>query len=164
MFDMARASLLNSGVPEDRLPRTHKGVIAAFRQHAIESGRVSVELAGALSRTEVLRLQADYSGTEIDQGSATDAVARAVTFVQTVERVFSRDDNVSEPSVATDSAIPSSDSQPLSLEEERRQARENWARLRQQTIEKERKDGLQQSSGRDAKDDQGHSPDTDCSE
>lgn len=89
MFDMARASLLNSGVPEDRLPRTQKEVIAAFRQHAIESGRVSVELAGALSRTEVLRLQADYSGTEIDQGSATDAVARAVTFVQTVERVFS---------------------------------------------------------------------------
>jgi hypothetical protein len=86
------------------------------------------------------------------------------TFVHTVERVFSRDDNVSEPSVSTESAVRRVDSQPLSLEEERRQARENWARLRQQTIEKERKVGLQQSSGHDAKEDQGHSRDTDSSE
>jgi uncharacterized protein (UPF0332 family) len=162
MFDMARASLLSSGVPEDKLPRTHKGVIAAFRQHAIASGKISVELAGALSRTELLRLQADYSGTEIDAGSATDTVARAETFVQTVERVFSGDDNVSEPSVSTESAVRCVDPQPLSLEEERRQARENWARLRQRQIEGE-KEG-EKSAGHGAREDQGHLLDTDSSE
>jgi len=54
--------------------------------------------------------------------------------------------------------------EPNSLEEVRRQARENWLRLRQQTIGKERKAGLQQSSGQDANENQGHSLDTDSSE
>ena len=36
-FDMARAALLRAGVAEDKLPRTHSGVIEAFRSHAVQS-------------------------------------------------------------------------------------------------------------------------------
>jgi uncharacterized protein (UPF0332 family) len=45
MFNVARAALLNSGVPEGDLPRTHRGVIEAFRNHAVQTGRVDAELA-----------------------------------------------------------------------------------------------------------------------
>ena len=134
------------------MPRTHKGVIAAFRRHVIESGKIDVELAAALSRTEALRLQADYSGTEIDAKSATDAYTRAEMFVQAVEQVFSQvdtsrrskperekpddDDKVSEPGDAEERTVRSGAGVPqFSLEEERRQARENWLRLRQQQVQ-----------------------------
>lgn len=65
MFNIARAALLNAGVPEGDLPRTHRGVIEAFRNHAVQTGRVEPELASTLSRTESLRLKADYTGGEI---------------------------------------------------------------------------------------------------
>jgi uncharacterized protein (UPF0332 family) len=65
MFNVARAALLNSGVPEGDLPRTHRGVIEAFRNHAVQTGRVDAELASTLSRTESLRLKADYPPTSV---------------------------------------------------------------------------------------------------
>ena len=60
MFDIARAALLRAGVAEDKLPRTHGGVIEAFRSHAIDSGQIDRQLAAQLSRTESLRIKADY--------------------------------------------------------------------------------------------------------
>jgi uncharacterized protein (UPF0332 family) len=45
-------------------------------------------MASSLSRTENLRLKADYTGTEIDADVAREVVAHAETFVRTVERVF----------------------------------------------------------------------------
>src|SRR6266480_4298184 len=59
MFDIARAALLRAGVAEDKLPRTHSGVIDAFRQHAVQSGQIDRELAADLSRTESHRIKAD---------------------------------------------------------------------------------------------------------
>lgn len=88
MFNIARAALLTAGVPEDGLPATHRDLIAAFRQYAVQSGQVDRESAGALSRTEALRFQADYTGTETDAKSAAEAVQRAKTFVHTLERMF----------------------------------------------------------------------------
>jgi len=88
MFNIARAALLSAGVPEDGLPATHKELVAAFRQYAVQSGQLDRELAGALSRTEALRFQADYTGTEIDAKPAAEAVQRARTFVHTLERMF----------------------------------------------------------------------------
>lgn len=181
MFDIARAALLRSGVAEDKLPRTHSGVTEAFRNHAVQSGRLDRELGAELSRIESLRIKADYTGTEIEPEEAAEVVRKAEFFVQSVERAYglgaasmgieyrndapNDDDKVSEPALAV-SKIQRKEAQlePNSLEEVRRQARENWARLRQQTIEKERKVGLQQGSGHDAKEDQGHSQDPDLSE
>lgn len=113
MFDIARAALLRAGVAEDKLPRTHSGVIDAFRQHAVQSGQIDRELAADLSRTESHRIKADYTGIEIEPKIAAETVAKAEVFVQTVERVFaldelslaaeyknhnpSHDDKVSEP-------------------------------------------------------------------
>ncbi len=88
MFNIARAVLLIAGVPEDGLPATHKELIAAFRQYAVQSGQVDRELAGALSRTENLRFQADYTGTDTDAKSAAESLQRAENFVHTLERMF----------------------------------------------------------------------------
>ena len=181
MFDIARAALLRAGVPEDKLPRTHNGVIDAFRQHAVQPGQIDRELAADLSRTQSHRIKADYTGIEIEPKIAAETVARAEVFVQTVERVFaldesslaaeykthnpSHDDKVSEP-VRTGSKIESEDAhlQPNSLEEMRRQARENWLRLRQQKIEGTRDADHGKSPGREAKEDQSHSFDRDFDE
>ena len=88
MFHIARAALLSAGVPEERLPAEHKEVIAAFRQYAVQTGQIDRELAGALSRTQSLRLQADYADGIVDVKAATDAVQRAETFIRTIERMF----------------------------------------------------------------------------
>lgn len=179
MFDIARAALLSVGIREQDLPRTHNGLIATFSQHAVQSGRIDHRLAAALGRAETLRLLADYTGTAIDAQTARDTVSRAEEFVGTVNRVFALhessntagkersppDDKVSEPDIPSENReADHTHLQPVSLEETRRQARENWVRLRQQTIEKERKVGLQQGSGHDANEGPGHSLDTDSSE
>jgi len=116
MFDIARAALLRAGVTEDNLPRTHNGVIEAFRKHTVQTGQIDRQLATHLTRIESLRIKADYTGTEIELAEAADVVAKAELFVQTVERVFSfsqsssateyqspapqDDDQVSEPGFA----------------------------------------------------------------
>jgi uncharacterized protein (UPF0332 family) len=76
MFNVARAALLNAGVSEAELPRTHRGVIEAFRIHGVQTGRIDSELASSLSRTESLRLKADYTSqrdiTEDDERDQRD--------------------------------------------------------------------------------------------
>ena len=80
----------------------------------------------------------------------------AELFVQTVERVFSLDkpslakeyenptskddDKVSEPAIAA-SEIERLKLEPISLEEIRRQARENWLQSRQQMVGSAKKRG-----------------------
>ena len=178
MFNIARAALLSVGVPEGDLPRKHTGVIAAFAQHAVQSGHIDPDLAAALGRTESLRLRADYTGTEIDVQTAADTVARAEAFVGTVARVFalhessrttgSENDNpghgdkVSEPGNAVGRMQENyPHPQPLSLEEERRQARENWLRLRRQKLEDARDIDHKRDIGRHAKEELSHAPDND---
>lgn len=143
MFDFAQAALLRAGVTEDKLPRTRSGLIEAFRRHAVQSGQIDRELATQLSRTESLRIKADYTGNEIELIEAKEVVQNAELFVQTVERAFNLDkpslakeyenptskddDKVSEPAVAvTEIESESVRMKPISLEEIRRQARENW--------------------------------------
>jgi uncharacterized protein (UPF0332 family) len=45
MFDIARAALLEAGVAEDKLPRTHSGLIDAFRQHAVQTGKFDKDMS-----------------------------------------------------------------------------------------------------------------------
>lgn len=181
MFDIVRAALLRAGVAEDRLPRTHSGVIEAFRTHAVQSGQVDRELGAELSRVESLRIKADYTGTEIELDEAAEVVRKAEGFVQTVERVFGldeaslgteyedhkpdHDDKVSEP-VAGVPTNASKDAHlgPDPLEETRRQARENWLRLRQQETQRAAGRGHDRESDHGAKEGQSHSLDGDFEE
>jgi len=86
MFNVAQAALLSIGVSEEQLPKTHRGLIAAFGQHAVQSGRHDAGIGGVLGRTETLRLKADYTGTEIDADTASLVLSEAETFVRTVAR------------------------------------------------------------------------------
>jgi uncharacterized protein (UPF0332 family) len=208
MLNVAQAALLSAGVAEDKLPRTHIGVSEAFRLHAVLPGLMDRQLAGELSRTESHRIRADYTDLEIEPKTATEIVEKAELFVQTVKRVFSLDESsletkyenhgsdqdgkVSE-TVATysnpertdahlqpisleetrrqarenwlrmrqESETGNASGRPYSLEEERRQARENWLRLRQQTIGAGISMGRERGAGQDAKKDLGHAQDND---
>jgi uncharacterized protein (UPF0332 family) len=142
MFDIARAAILSRGVEEGALPRTHRGVVQVFRLHAIASGQIDETLAGALARLEDLRLLADYTDKHLDQRSASGAVSLAERFVQAVESVFGLTvhdagqkldpgDKVEEPDSGKDwvnaEILTIS---PYSLEEQQREARDNWMRFR----------------------------------
>ena len=99
--------------------------------------------------------------------------------MQTVERVFSLDkpslakeyenptskddDKVSEPAVAA-SEIERLKLEPISLEEIRRQARENWLQLRRRNVGAAKGISDSRDAGRDAKGDQSHSIDDDLGE
>ena len=135
-----------------------------------------------MSRTESLRIKADYTGTEIELNEAKEVVQNAELFVQTVERVFGLDkpspakeyenptskddDKVSEPAVVvTEIERKSIKLEPISLEEIRRQARENWLQLRQHVVSEAKKgEAHSKDADRGAKKDQGHSIDDDPGE
>ena len=151
MFDIARAALLSAGVREDELPRTHSGLIGLFSKDAVLSGRIDQKLFAALGRAESLRLIADYTGTPLAAKTAAETVVRAEAFVSAVEKAFALNESsvtndlendgpnpqnkVSEPRLATEqSETDYSRLKPVSLEEIRRQARENWLQLRQQQV------------------------------
>jgi uncharacterized protein (UPF0332 family) len=167
MLDIARAALLRAGVAEDKLPRAHSGVIDAFRSHAVKSGQIDQRQATQLSRTESLRILADYTGAEIELSEAKEVIRNAELFVQTVEQVFhldkaclakqyenlvsKGDDKVSEPAKL----------KPNSLEDIRRQARENWLRLRQHEVGNAKGVGYFTETDRVVKEDQGRSIDDD---
>ena len=120
------------------------------------SGRIDQKLFAALGRAQSLRLIADYTGTPLDAKTAAETVVRADAFVSTVEKAFALNessntnnlendgpnpqDKISEPSLATEqSETDYTRLKPVSLEEIRRQARENWLQLRQQKSEPSRK-------------------------
>jgi hypothetical protein len=77
----------------------------------------------------------------------------------------SHEGKVSEPAAAAErGATDYSHLQPFSLEETRRQARENWLRLRQQTIKGQRDIAQDRNSDRSAKEEHGHALDPDLDE
>jgi uncharacterized protein (UPF0332 family) len=181
MFDIARAALLSAGVREDELPRTHSGLIGSFSKHAVLSGRIDQTLFAALGRAESLRLIADYTGTPLDAKTAAETVVRAEAFVSTVEKAFALiessitnnlqndgpnpQDKISEPGLTTEqSETDYARLKPVSLEEIRREARENWLQLRRRNVGAAKGIGDSKGAGRDAKEDQSHSIDDDLDE
>lgn len=149
MFDIARAALLRAGVTEDKLPRTHSGVIEAFRNHAVESGQIDRQLAAQLSRT-------------VERAFGLDESSLANEY----ENPGSMgDDKVSEPAVAV-SEIKGKCAkvEPTSLEEIRRQARENWLQLRQQKTGVAIEVDHSKDADRDTREDQSRSFDDDVGE
>ena len=96
---------------------------ASFCDHAVQSAHIDRQLATELSRTESLRIKADYTGAEIELAEAVDVVQKAELFVQTVGRVF----GLEESSLGVDSS-PTKDggkvSEPdVALGEDRTRAR-----------------------------------------
>jgi uncharacterized protein (UPF0332 family) len=62
MFDAAHAALLQ--VSADSKPaetKTHRGLIAAFGNHLVKPGILSVEFGKSLNQVERIRLLADYT-------------------------------------------------------------------------------------------------------
>jgi len=89
MFDAARSALLASGASaEPEVIRTHNGLISAFSQHLVKTGRVSIESGRALNKVEELRLAADYKGDRVQIDDAAWAVSQAEAFVQTMQTTF----------------------------------------------------------------------------
>jgi uncharacterized protein (UPF0332 family) len=142
MFNTAQAALLSSGVPEDKLPKTHSGLISAFGERAVKSGKVDPDSGRAIRKTESLRLQADYTGVEIDVAAAEKALAGAERFVQSVEQAFGLQSISSQAVPAADppanqKAARQTEDDSLwdkseSMEEMRRQGVENWLQYRKQ--------------------------------
>lgn len=146
MFNISRAALLKAGIPEGELPRTHRGISDAFRQHAVLNGKIDADLASALSRAESLRLMADYTATEIDANAATKLVEQAENYVRTVGRVFDlqksagleaagppelQDNHSREEQASATGNFSEVDE----MEEARRKGREEWLKLQKQKLE-----------------------------
>lgn len=142
MVNTAQAALLSAGVPEDKLPRTHSGLISAFGEHAVKAGKVDPEFGRSINKTESLRLQADYTGVELDRETAEKALTGAERFVQSVEQAFGLQ-SVSAEAVpsAEQSAKQKTSNQERDdslwdksegMEERRRQAVQNWLEYRKQ--------------------------------
>lgn len=87
MFDAARAALLEAGrdVAENAV-RTHSGLISAFSLHLVKTGKIPVELGKALNRAAELRQAADYTGTQIPEDKARQAIDQAEAFIEVVKR------------------------------------------------------------------------------
>jgi hypothetical protein len=145
------------------------------------SGRIDQKLFAAVGRAESLRLIADYTGTPLDTKTAADTVVRAEAFVSTVEKAFALNessiannlendspnpqDKISEPDLAMgQSETDYMRLKPVSLEEIRRQARENWLQLRRRNVGAAKGISDPKDAGRDAKEDQSHSIDDDLGE
>src|SRR5690242_19121557 len=88
MLNSARAALLSAGMPEDKLPKTHSGLISAFGEHVVKSGNVDAEFGRFMNKVEGFRLRADYTGVELDLPIAKEALSGAERFVHSVERAF----------------------------------------------------------------------------
>ena len=52
----------------------HSGLIHAFSQHLVKTGRVPKELGQSLARAHELRLVADYTGDQVQACDAQSAV------------------------------------------------------------------------------------------
>lgn len=167
MFDVARAALLRAGIAEDKLPRMHHGLIEVFRRQVIQSGKIELRLADDLGWAESLRIKADYTGMETQPQIATEAVEKARLFVQVVQRAYALDEASLDSTYENDAPKPddkvldAAESQAMSPEEVRRQARENWLRLRQRAISGERGFGRERDNACEVNDGMEHSLDTD---
>ena len=145
------------------------------------SGRIDQKLFAALGRAESLRLIADYTGTPLDAKTAAETVVRAEAFVSTVEKAFALiessitnnlendgpnpQDKISEPGLTTEqSETDYARLKPVSLEEIRREARENWLQLRRRNVGAAKGISDSKGAGRDAKEDESHSIDDDLGE
>lgn len=145
MLNAAQAGLLRAGVPEDKLPKTHSGLISAFGEHVVKSGKVDPEFGRSINKTEALRLRADYTGVELDTTTAEEVLVSAERFVQAVERAFglqpiSVETLQSEEHTASRRAVSHEKEDSLwdkseGMDERRKRAVQDWLEYRKQQKE-----------------------------
>ncbi|MGE7154683.1 HEPN domain-containing protein [Methylorubrum rhodesianum] len=87
MFDAARAALML--LPEGTAPiatiKTHRGLIMAFGQYLVATGRIDPAFGRSLNQVEKLRLSSDYFGDVLPAEDGLWAVEQAETFVNVVK-------------------------------------------------------------------------------
>ncbi|MGW9821079.1 uncharacterized protein ACUXK4_003658 [Methylorubrum extorquens] len=90
MFDAARAAFMT--LPEDVDPlatiKTHRGLIAAFGQYPVATGRIDPAFERSLNQFEKLRLSSDYFGDVLSADDGRWAVEQAHAFVNEVKARF----------------------------------------------------------------------------
>jgi uncharacterized protein (UPF0332 family) len=83
MFDAARGALVHvSSAQAVTGIRTHNGLIVAFSQVLVKTGRVDLDTGKALNRAYDLRQMADYTQSEISLADAEHMVVQAEAFVE----------------------------------------------------------------------------------
>ena len=89
MFDAARAALqANAETVEAGMSKTHSGVINAFGQYLVNSGKVSVECGKTFNKAHQLRLVADYKGDPVEHDAAARMIEHAKLFVAEIQIVL----------------------------------------------------------------------------
>ena len=89
MFAAAHAALWAAGGREDGLVvKTHSGLVAAFGEEVVKSGKIAPEQGRALARVLKTRLLADYSADSPDIDEAKETVALAEAFLAAVRAWF----------------------------------------------------------------------------
>jgi uncharacterized protein (UPF0332 family) len=90
MFDAARAALMM--LPGDVGPpapiKTHRGLITAFGQYLVATGRIDSAFGRSLNQVEKLRLSSDYFGDVLAADDGRWAVEQADAFVNEVSARF----------------------------------------------------------------------------
>lgn len=158
MLNATQAALLSAGVSEDKLPKTHSGLISAFGQHVVKSGKVDPEFGRSLNKVEGLRLRADYTGVELDRATAEQALVDAQRFTQSVERAFglqllaaeaiSTRDGTATQKPATQEKDDSLWDKSEGMDERRKRAVEEWLELRKKQKEAARTASRERESKR----------------
>ncbi len=89
MFDAARAALLATGhLREGMNIKTHAGVISAFGQALVQTGRVDAAFGRAFNRLQDIRVRADYMSGTPSAEEAEWALTQAEAFVATMRERF----------------------------------------------------------------------------
>jgi uncharacterized protein (UPF0332 family) len=85
MFDAAHAALWASGSRAEGLViKTHSGLVAAFGEGMVKTGKMAPEHGRALAHALKTRLLADYTADAPDIGEAREIMALAEPFVEAV--------------------------------------------------------------------------------
>ena len=92
MFDAARASIMAvEPLSEGATVKTHRGLIAAFGQTLVQTGRVDAALGRAFNRLQDIRIRADYMAGAPSSEEAEWAVTQAADFVAVLRNEFFSD-------------------------------------------------------------------------
>ncbi|MGB0723090.1 MAG: HEPN domain-containing protein [Gammaproteobacteria bacterium] len=86
MFDAAHAALLHTNADLNPATiKTHRGLMAAFGETLVVTGRVAPELGRALNQVERIRLLADYTGEPLTVEQTRWAINQARLFVDRID-------------------------------------------------------------------------------
>ena len=78
MFDAARAALVASG---HEVGKTHRGMLNAFSDRLVKTGRLPKETGRLLKQAETFRYVADYEGDPVELSDAREMVKQAEIFI-----------------------------------------------------------------------------------